>query len=60
MKYQVQYVRIEHQVYLLEIEANSAEEADEKAEEEFTGDEEYKVVHAEEFVLEVKELEPTT
>ena len=57
MRYEVQYARIEHQVYLLEVEADSVEEAEEKAEEEFTGDEEYEVVHAEEFVLEVNNLE---
>jgi hypothetical protein len=53
--YQVQYVRIEHQVYFLEIEAESEDEAEEIAEDEFDGSGEYKVVHAEEFIQEVKE-----
>ena len=53
--YQVQYVRIEHQVYFLEIEAESEDEAEEIAEDEFDGSGDYKVVHAEEFIQEVKE-----
>lgn len=52
-KYQVQYARIEHQVYFLEVNANNEEHARQVARDEFTGDEEFKVVHAEEFVLEV-------
>ena len=59
MKYQVQYVRIEHQMYFLEIEADSAEEAEEMAEDEFTGDEPCKVVHAEEMVHDVIEMGAT-
>jgi hypothetical protein len=57
MKYLVHYVRIEHQVYLLEVEANSKDEAEDIAEEEFTGSEKYEVVHAEEFINQVDELE---
>jgi hypothetical protein len=57
--YQVQYVRIEHQVYFLEIEAESEDEAEEIAEDEFDGSGDYKVVHAEEFIQEVKEKEET-
>ena len=59
MKYLVHYVRIEHQVYLIEVEADSKDEAEEKAEELFfDGDyDNYKVVHAEEFVNQVDELE---
>jgi len=56
-KYQVHYVRIEHQVYLLEVEANSKEEAEEIASEQFTSSENYNVVHAEEFINQVDELE---
>jgi hypothetical protein len=59
MKYQVQYVRIEHQMYLIEVEAGSREEAEEKVEDEFMGDEPYKVVHAEENVHDVIELGET-
>lgn len=54
-KYQVQYVRIEHQVYFLEVEAEDEEHAENVAAIEFTGSEDYKVVHAEEFIQEVKE-----
>ena len=46
-KYEVQYARIEHQVYLLEVEAEDEEQACELAREQFTGDEEFRVVHAE-------------
>ena len=57
-KYIVQYVRIEHQVYFLEVEAEDADEAEEIACENFDGSEDYKVVHAEEFVQEVEEVKP--
>lgn len=57
MKYLVHYVRIEHYVYRLEVEAHSIDHAKDIAKEQFTGDEEYKVVHAEEFINEVEELE---
>lgn len=56
-KYLVHYVRIEHQVYLLEVQANSKDQAEELAKEQFTGDENYNVVHAEEFINQVDELE---
>jgi hypothetical protein len=56
-KFEIQYARIEHQVYFLEIEADTEELAREAAREQFTGDEHYKVVHAEEFINDVKELE---
>ena len=61
MKYQVHYVRIEHQLYLIEVEADSADEAEEKAEEMYCNDElpdydNYKVVHADEFVNNVEEV----
>jgi len=55
----VQYVRIEHQVYFLEVEAEDEDHAEDVASEEFTGNEKYKVVHAEEFIQEVKEKELT-
>ncbi len=55
----VQYVRIEHQVYFLEVEAEDADHAEDVAHDEFTGSEAYKVVHAEEFIQDVKEKEVT-
>ena len=57
MKYRVHYVRIEHQLYLLEVEANSPEEAEAIAEQEFSGSEKYEVVHAEEFINQVDQIE---
>ena len=57
-KYTVQFVRIEHQVYTLEVEAEDAEQAEELASESFDGSEDYKVVHAEEFVQDVEEVKP--
>jgi hypothetical protein len=59
-KFEVQYVRIEHQVYFLEVEAKDESDAEDVAHDEFTGSEDYKVVHAEEFIQDVKELEATT
>lgn len=56
-KFDVQYARIEHFVYLLEVEAESEEQARKLAREQFTGDEEYKLVHAEEFINQVDEIE---
>jgi len=58
-KYEVQYVRVEHQVYFLEVEAEDEDHAEDVASEEFTGSENYKVVHAEEFIQEVKEKQET-
>lgn len=60
MKYQVQYVRIENHLYLIEVEAENEKEAEKKASEEFSGSENYEVVHAEEFVRDVINLEKTT
>jgi capsular polysaccharide biosynthesis protein len=60
MKYQVQYVRIEHQIYTLEVEADSPEEAEDIAEEEFSGSENYNVVHAEEYIQNVTLLQEQT
>jgi hypothetical protein len=59
-KFEVQYVRIEHQVYFLEVEAENEDDAEDVAQDEFTGSENYKVVHAEEFIQDVKELVVTT
>jgi hypothetical protein len=56
-KFDVQYARIEHFVYLLEVEAETEEQARIIARLQFTGDEEYKVVHAEEFINQVDEIE---
>jgi hypothetical protein len=56
-KFDIQYARIEHQVYLLEVEAENEEQARKLAREQFTGDEDYKVVHAEEFINQVNEIE---
>ena len=60
MKYQVQYVRIEHQIYTLEVEADSPEDAEDIAEEEFSGSENYNVVHAEEYIQQVTPLQEIT
>jgi hypothetical protein len=60
MKYQVQYVRIEHQIYTLEVEAENEEHAEDVAEEEFSGNENYNVVHAEEYIQQVTPLQETT
>ena len=59
-KFEVQYVRIEHQVYFLEVEAEDEDDAEDVAHDEFTGSENYKVVHAEEVIQDVKELVVTT
>ena len=56
-KFDVQYARIEHQVYFLEVEAETEEQARELARQQFTGDEDYKVVHAEEFINQINEIE---
>jgi hypothetical protein len=55
----VQYVRIEHQVYFLEVEAEDEHHAEDVASEEFNGSENYKVVHAEEFINQVDEIKVT-
>jgi hypothetical protein len=55
--YRVAYVRIEHQVYYLEVCAENEEQAEEIAEDQFTGDENYEVVHAEEFINQIDEIE---
>jgi len=56
-KYRVAYVRIEHQVYYLEVCAKDEAQAEEIASPEFTGSENYDVVHAEEFINQVDQLE---
>jgi hypothetical protein len=58
MKYQVQLARIEHHVYLIEVDAENEEQARSAAREQFTGDEDYKIVHAEEFINQVDEVAP--
>ena len=55
--YRVQYVRIEHQVYFVEVCAENEEQAEEIAKQQFNGDEEHDVVHAEEFINQIDELE---
>jgi hypothetical protein len=60
MKYQVQYVRIEHQIYTLEVDADNAEDAEDIAEQEFSGSENYNVVHAEEYIQQVTPLKEIT
>lgn len=55
-KFTVQYVRIEHQVYFMEIEAENEDDAEEKAHDQFDGSGDYKVVHAEEFIQDIKEV----
>ena len=57
-KYDVQYARIEHQVYFLKVEAENEEQARELAREQFTGDEYFRVVHADEFINQVDEVAP--
>jgi len=57
-KYEVQLARIEHHVYLIEVDAENEELAREAARNQFTGDEDYKVVHAEEFINQVDEVAP--
>lgn len=57
-KYEVQIARIEHHVYLIEVDAENEEQAQELALEQFTGDEDYKVVHAEEFINDIEEVAP--
>lgn len=63
-KFTVHYVRIEHQVFLIDVDAKNAEEAETKAEELFlNGDiddyDDFEVVHAEEFVNQVDEIKGT-
>ena len=58
-KFIVPYVRIEHQVYFLEVEAEDEDAAEDVAREQFDGSGEYKVVHAEEFIQDIKEMETT-
>lgn len=57
--FRVAYVRIEHQVYYLEVCAENEAQAEEIAEEQFTGSENYDLVHAEEFINQVDEIEVT-
>jgi len=56
-KFKVPYIRIEHQVTYLEIDAEDEEQAEELAREIFDGSEPYEVVHAEEFIQDIEEIE---
>jgi hypothetical protein len=56
-KFAVQYLRVEHHVYFLEVEAENINHAEMVADAEFSGSEPSEIVQAEEFILEVKELE---
>lgn len=61
MKYEVQWVRVEHQAYTIEVEANDEAEAHTKAvafarSSEFDADD-YDVVYADEFVNDISEVE---
>lgn len=56
--YSVAMARIEHHVYRYEVEANNEKEAREKAREQWDdGDypDQYEVVHAEEFIVDMEE-----
>ena len=55
-KYQVHFVRVEHQLYLIEVDADNPDMAELIAEEQFSGSENYQVVHAEEFINQVDEV----
>jgi hypothetical protein len=57
-KYEVQLARIEHHVYLIEVDAENEEIAREIAREQFTGDEYCRIVHAEEFINGIEEVAP--
>jgi len=60
-KFRIHYVRIEHHVYLLEVDAKNQQEAEEKADVMFAeGDydpDSYNIVHAEEFINQVDKME---
>lgn len=60
MKYEVQYARIEHQVYFLEIEADSEDHACSLAKKQFTGKGDYELVTAEQYILQVNEIKEVT
>lgn len=61
MKYEVQWVRVEHQVTLIEVDAENETEAAEKAQKIARSngfeDYEYDVVYADEFVNDINEVE---
>jgi len=56
-KFAVQYLRVEHHVYFLEVDAENTDHAEAVAHGAFDGSEPSEIVQAEEFILEVKELE---
>jgi hypothetical protein len=55
-KFKVPYVRIEHQVYIFEVEAENQDQAENIARELYNGSENYDVVYAEEFIQDVEEI----
>ena len=55
-KFKVPYVRIEHQVYIFEVEAEDQEQAESIARELYNVSENYDVVYAEEFIQDVEEI----
>ena len=61
MKYEVQWVRVEHQVTLIEVDAENETEAAEKAQKIARSngfeDYEYDVVYADEFVNDINEVQ---
>ena len=61
MKYEVQWVRVEHQVTLIEVDAENETEAAEKAKAFAHSDKfsafDYEVVYADEFVNDINEVE---
>jgi len=60
MKYRVHFVRVEHQVYLIEVDANDEDEAGIKAGEIYNAGninyDNYTVVHAEEFINQIDKV----
>ena len=55
-KFRVQYVRIEHHLYQLDIDADNATQAEDIARETFDGSEPRQCVHGEEYVHDVELL----
>ncbi len=55
-KFKVHYLRVEHQMYSLEVEADTAAQAEQIAIDGFDGSEKYEVIHGEEYVDSVEEV----
>jgi len=55
-KFKVHYLRVEHQMYSVEVEADTAAQAEQVAIDSFDGSEKYEVVHGEEYVDSVEEV----